>query len=86
MHNFTLPYIQCALQNGTHWGKRGVAEQSVRGRMGLGTVSKDEPSRMKNISIGIYGKEGTCIGLRKIENSQKKTFNYVYICLSHLLT
>jgi hypothetical protein len=30
------------LQNGTHRGKRGTADQSIHGRVGLGTVCKGE--------------------------------------------
>jgi hypothetical protein len=39
------------LQNGTHRGKGGAADQSIHDRrMGLGTARKGETSRMKNIS------------------------------------
>jgi hypothetical protein len=39
------------LQNGTHRGKGDAADQSVHGRMGLGTACKDETLRMNNVSI-----------------------------------
>jgi hypothetical protein len=38
------------LQNGTHRGKGGTADQSTYGRMGLGAACKEETSRM-NVSI-----------------------------------
>jgi hypothetical protein len=43
------------LQNGTHRGKGGAADQSIHGRMGLGTAGKGETSRMKNVSIESSG-------------------------------
>jgi hypothetical protein len=39
----------------TPQGKGGAAEQPTHGRMGLGTASKAETSRLKNISIKISG-------------------------------
>jgi hypothetical protein len=38
-------------QNGTHRGKGGTADQSIHGRMGLGTACKEETLRMRNVSI-----------------------------------
>jgi hypothetical protein len=43
------------LQNGTHRGKEGAADQSIHGRMGLGTACKAETSRTKNVSIDSSG-------------------------------
>jgi hypothetical protein len=37
------------LQNGTHRGRGGAAEQSVQGKMVLWTVCKEETLRMKNV-------------------------------------
>jgi hypothetical protein len=37
------------LQNGTHRGKGGAADQSIHGRMGLGTAYKEET--LKNDSM-----------------------------------
>jgi hypothetical protein len=43
------------LQNGTHKGKEGMADQSTDGRTGLGTTYKEETSRVKNVSIESSG-------------------------------
>jgi hypothetical protein len=37
------------LQNGTHGGKRGAADQSSHGRIGFRAACKAETSRMKNV-------------------------------------
>jgi hypothetical protein len=43
------------LQNGNHRGKGGVADQSIHGRIRLGTACKGETSKMKNVSIESSG-------------------------------
>jgi hypothetical protein len=48
------------LQNGTHRGREAAADQSTRGRMGLGTACKAETSRMKNVSIESSGGRKLC--------------------------
>jgi hypothetical protein len=45
------------VQNGTHKGKEGIADQSTHGRMGLRTAYKEETSRMKNVSIKSSGEK-----------------------------
>jgi hypothetical protein len=57
------------LQNGTHRGKGAAAEQSARGRMGLGPACKEETSRIKNVHIKISGGKRLCRWFQK---------NYVY--------
>jgi hypothetical protein len=42
----------CSLQNGTHRGKGFAADESVHGRMRLGTERGEENLRMNNVSIG----------------------------------
>jgi hypothetical protein len=49
------------LQNGTHRGKAGTADQSVHGRMGLGTACKEETSRIKNVLIQSSGGKKLCL-------------------------
>jgi hypothetical protein len=44
-----------------HRGKGGAADQSVHGRMGLGTACKGETSRVKNISIESPGGRKLCL-------------------------
>jgi hypothetical protein len=44
------------LQNGTHRG-----DQSIHGRMGLGTACKEETSRMKNVLILSSGGRKLCV-------------------------
>jgi hypothetical protein len=39
------------LQNGTHRGKEGAADQSTHGWMGLEAACKDETSLEMNVSI-----------------------------------
>jgi hypothetical protein len=63
------------LQNGTHRGKGSPAEQSAHGRMGLGIASKEETSRMKNISFENSGGKNYDSGFRKTVYSQKNSFN-----------
>jgi hypothetical protein len=48
---WTIAELLHRLQNGTHKRKGGVGNQSVHGRMGLGTACKGETLRMKNVSI-----------------------------------
>jgi hypothetical protein len=43
------------LQNGTHRGNGGEADQSTHGRTGKGTACKQEVSRMRNILIESSG-------------------------------
>jgi hypothetical protein len=43
-------------------GKRGAADQSTRGRMGLRTACKEETSRMKNIIENSRGKRNMSLG------------------------
>jgi hypothetical protein len=68
------------LQNGTTKGRGGAAEQSIRGRMGLERVCKDETSRMKTVSIESSG--GRKLYLRVEENTvftDKFLYIHVYI-------
>jgi hypothetical protein len=51
--------------------KRGAADQSIHGRMGLGTACKEETSRMKNVSIESSGGKNYAFGLRKTACRQK---------------
>jgi hypothetical protein len=53
------------LQNGTHRGCVGVADQSTHGRMGLGAACKAETSRLKNISIENFAGINYIFGLTK---------------------
>jgi hypothetical protein len=53
------------LQNGTHRGKGGEADQSTHGRIGLGTACKEETSRMRNVSSERSGAKKNVFGLRK---------------------
>jgi hypothetical protein len=62
------------LQNGTHRGKGGAADQSVHGRMGLGTAFKGETPRMKNVSIESSGGKNYVFGLRKTVYPQKNVY------------
>jgi hypothetical protein len=48
------------LQNGTCREKGGAADQSIHGRMGLGTAGKGETSRM-NVSIESFGGKKSCL-------------------------
>jgi hypothetical protein len=47
--------------DGTHRGKGGVANQSIHGRMGLGTGYKEETLRMKNVLIESSGVKTLCL-------------------------
>jgi hypothetical protein len=53
------------LQNGTHGGKGAAADQSIHGRMGLGTACKGETSRVKNVLIESSGGTKLCLGRRR---------------------
>jgi hypothetical protein len=64
------------LQNGSHRGKGVAEDQSTHGRMGLGTVCKEETSRMKNVSIENWRKR-VGFGLRETVCSQKHFFNNI---------
>jgi hypothetical protein len=71
------------LQDGTHRGKGGAADQSIHGRMGLGTVCKEEMLRMKNVSIMRSG--GRKLHLWVEENcvpTEKILYIYIYIAES----
>jgi hypothetical protein len=73
------------LQNETHKGKGGTPDQSVHGRMGLGTACKGEASRMKNVSIESSGKK-LCFWVEK--NSvftEKCIYIYIYIYIYSIL-
>jgi hypothetical protein len=48
-----------------HRGTGGAAEQSVSGRMGLGTESKDVTLRMKNVSIPTSEGKILCLWIEK---------------------
>jgi hypothetical protein len=39
------------MENGTHRGKGGATDQSLHGRMRLGTACREETLRVKNVSI-----------------------------------
>jgi hypothetical protein len=60
-----------SLQNGTHRGNEDAADQSTRGRIGLGTACKAETSRMKNISVEDSGGTSHVFELRKTVYSLK---------------
>jgi hypothetical protein len=64
------------LQNGTHRG-RGAADQSIHGRMGLGTVCKEETLRMKNFLIVSSGGRKLCLWVE--ENCVPTKNSYIYI-------
>jgi hypothetical protein len=51
-------------RNGTHRGKGGAADQSIYGRMGLGTACKEETSKVKNVSIESFGGKELCFGVK----------------------
>jgi hypothetical protein len=53
------------LQNGTHRGTGGAADQSIHGRMGLGTACKGETLRMKNVSIESSGGNKICLCVKE---------------------
>jgi hypothetical protein len=69
------------LQNGTHKGTAGASDQSIHGRMGLGTACKEETLRMKNISIENSGWEKIVFGLRKSVYPQKNSYIYFLMVL-----
>jgi hypothetical protein len=54
------------LQNGTHRGKGGAADQLILGRMGLTTACKEETLRMKNVSIESSGGKQLCLWVIKL--------------------
>jgi hypothetical protein len=66
------------LHNGTHRGKGGAADQSVHGRIGLGTVCKAETSRMKNVLIESSGGKNYVFESRKTVYSQKNSRRNYY--------
>jgi hypothetical protein len=70
------------LQNGTHRGKEGAADQSAHERMRLATAWKAETSRMKNISTESSGRGKNVFGLRKIAYSQKNSLIIIIIIKS----
>jgi hypothetical protein len=64
------------LQNGTHRRRGGAADQSIHGRMGLGTACKEETLRMKNVSI--VSSEGRKLCLW-VEKDCVPTEKFIYI-------
>jgi hypothetical protein len=60
------------LQNGTHKGKGGVADQSTHGRIGLGAAYKKETSRMKNVSVESSGGKKLCLWIEENCVSKEK--------------
>jgi hypothetical protein len=56
-----LCHANGGLQNGTHRGKGGTANQSTNGRMGLGMACKEETSRIKYILIKVAGGKKLCL-------------------------
>jgi hypothetical protein len=42
-------------------GKGGATNQSIHGKMGLGTACKEETSRMKNVQIESFGGNKLCL-------------------------
>jgi hypothetical protein len=69
--NGGLQKLLVRLQNETHRGTVGTAEQPTHGRMGLGTACKEEISRMQKISIDGSEGEGGIFGLRKTAFTEK---------------
>jgi hypothetical protein len=53
------------LQNGTHRGKEGAADQSLHGRLGLGTEYKDVTIRMNSVSIQSSGGKKLCLWIEE---------------------
>jgi hypothetical protein len=72
------------LQNGTRREKGGTADQSTHGKLGLGTVCKEETSEMRNVLIEnfegknyIFGFEENCIHRIIIKYLQAKGKTYI---------
>jgi hypothetical protein len=53
------------LQNGTHRGKGGAADQSMHGWIGLMIERKDVTLRMKNVSIQSSDEKKLCLWIEK---------------------
>jgi hypothetical protein len=75
------------LQNGTQRGKEGAADQSIHGRVGLGTACKGETLKMENVSIESSGGrkvclwvEKNCIFKEKFLYTRKHSYIAVIIC------
>jgi hypothetical protein len=69
------------LQNGTLRGKGGPADQSIHGRMGLGTACKEEALRMKNISIESSGGKKICLWVEENCIHRKIPIYIIYMLL-----
>jgi hypothetical protein len=67
------------LHSGTRKGKGGAADQSIHGRMVLGTACKEETSRMKNVSIEGSGGKKLYLWVRKTIFTETFTYIYIYI-------
>jgi hypothetical protein len=70
--------LQDWLQNGTHSGRGGSADQSIHRRMRLGTVCKEETLRMKSASIMSSGGRKLCLWVEENCVPTEK-FLYIYI-------
>jgi hypothetical protein len=67
-------------------GKGGAAEQSIHGRMRLGTVCKEETSRMKNIPFENSEGRNYDSGFKKTVYSRKNSFNHNLGCSTEMVT
>jgi hypothetical protein len=65
------------LQNGTHRGKRGAADQSTHGKMGLGTACKEETLRVRMFRSRDMEGKNYVFGLRKTVYSQKNSYHAI---------
>jgi hypothetical protein len=68
------------LQNGTHRGEGGAADQSIHGKMGLRTECKEETLRIEDVSIVSSGGRKLCLWVEENCVPTDK-FIYIYICV-----
>jgi hypothetical protein len=66
------------LQNGTHRGKGGGADQSIHGRMGLWTACREETLMIKNVLIESSGGRKLCLWIEENCVPTKKIPIYIY--------
>jgi hypothetical protein len=67
------------LQNGTHRGNGGAADQSIHGRMGFRTACKGKPQGWRLFRSRALEEENYVFGLRKIAYPQDNSYIYIYI-------